>query len=103
MTELEECARCDDEWLREVQEEVRHGKLSEHNHGFLHGEATKVPGSWIGGDVACGSVACRALASIDEALEAQKKRKRKAAQIVEEYVAEHEFLPPLFPNVTRNA
>ena len=32
VTELEECERCDDEWLREVQEEIRHGKLSQNNH-----------------------------------------------------------------------
>ena len=52
MTELVQCERCDDEWLTEVQEELRHGKLSENNHKFLHGEPTvcaapKIADMWI--------------------------------------------------------
>ena len=35
VTELEECERCDDAWLKEVQEEFRRGELSEHSHAFL--------------------------------------------------------------------
>ena len=32
MTELVECERCDDPWLREVQEQVRNGELTADNH-----------------------------------------------------------------------
>ena len=61
VTELTDCERCHDAWLREVQDEMRHGCLSENNHAFLHGARTTVPGSWTAGDVACGNRACRAL------------------------------------------
>ena len=37
VTELVECERCDDAWLREVQEEFRNGSLSVNNNAFLHG------------------------------------------------------------------
>ena len=63
MTELVDAERCDDEWLREVQEEMRHGRLSEDTHAFLHGLPTKMPGSWVEGDVACRNASCRALAA----------------------------------------
>ena len=62
VTELVQCERCDDAWLREVQSEVRNGDLSLNNHAFLHGAVTTVPGSWVAGDVACGRAQCRALA-----------------------------------------
>ena len=62
VTEFNECERCDDVWMREVQEEMRHGRLSEDNYSFLHGFPTAVPGSWEVGDVKCGREACRALA-----------------------------------------
>ncbi len=61
MTELVVCERCDDLWLREVQEEFRNGSLSEDTVRFLHGEPTSVPGRWRGGAVACGNVACKHL------------------------------------------
>jgi len=41
---------------------MRHGRLSEDNYKFLHGEPTTVPGSWEEGDVKCGRPKCRALA-----------------------------------------
>ena len=63
VTELVDAERCDDEWLREVQEEMRHGRLSEDTHAFLHGLPTKMPGSWVEGDVACRNASCRALAA----------------------------------------
>jgi hypothetical protein len=63
VSELTECEQCDDEWLREVQHEMRHGRLSEDSHAFLHGEATTVPGSWTKGDVTCGNKSCRQLAT----------------------------------------
>ena len=62
MTELHECERCDDEWLKEVQAEIRTGQLSENNHAFLHGKATVVPGSWCNGRPTCGNKTCAALA-----------------------------------------
>ena len=62
VTELDESERTrNDPWLQEVQEEIRHGRLSEDNHNFLHGRPTNVPGSWAFGDVLCGNEGCRAL------------------------------------------
>ena len=62
ISELTECERTDDAWLRSVQLEFREGRLSEDNHAFLHGKDTSVPGSWVDGDVSCGQTLCRALA-----------------------------------------
>ena len=45
MTELTECVRTDDDWLLQVQNEVRHGALTEDSYNFLHGQPTQVPGS----------------------------------------------------------
>ena len=61
VTELVQCERCKDQWLREVQQELREGSLSKNNHKFLHGLPTSVPGSWLNGDVSCGNNACRLL------------------------------------------
>ena len=69
VTELSEVLRCQDEWLHEVQQEVRHGCLSQDNYNFLHGKPTDVPGSWVNGDVLCGNAACRKLAKQQEASE----------------------------------
>ena len=62
ITELHDVGRCKDEWLQEVQEELRHGRLSEDNWKFLHGERTSVPGSWTKGRAQCGVKACADLA-----------------------------------------
>ena len=62
VTELDECIRCKDEWLREVQDEMRHGQLSHDNHNFLHGRPTTVPGSWVNGRPLCGNRECEKLA-----------------------------------------
>ena len=62
ITELTECERCDDPWLREVQEEIRNGKLSPNNHAFLHGRRTTVPGSWCNGKAQCNNADCQQLA-----------------------------------------
>ena len=43
VTELVECERCDDAWLREVQEEFRNGRLSVNNHAFLPGRLITFP------------------------------------------------------------
>ena len=61
VTELTICERTKDEWLREMQAEMRIGKLSDDMHSFLHGKGTSVPGSWCRGNVLCGQAACRAL------------------------------------------
>ena len=62
VTELVQCERCDDEWLQEVQKEMRQGSLSADNHAFLHGLPTSVPGSWIkglAGSEESGDVMCQ--------------------------------------------
>ena len=59
MTELTECVRTEDEWLYSVQEEMRHGNLSEDNWKFLHGmQSTTVPGSWLKDRCTCGTDEC---------------------------------------------
>eukprot|EP00435_Cladocopium_sp_Y103_P052258 s774_g16.t1 len=66
VTELLQCERTRDSWLTEVQDELRHGRLSNDNHAFLHGRPTTVPGSWTAGAVACGKESCAALVSKKE-------------------------------------
>ena len=61
VTELVECERCDDAWLKSVQEEFRRGALTADTHAFLHGRDTGVPGSWLHGQVECGNSRCQAL------------------------------------------
>ena len=60
-TELEECERTKDEWLKELQDEFRFGQLSADNHAFLHGRPTRVPGSWLRGRAGCGQAKCQCL------------------------------------------
>ena len=84
VTELIQSERCDDAWLREVQEEIREGNLGASNHAFLHGCATAVPGSWVRGDVECGKAECRALAW-DE-----KKRAAARGKSETKYIEEKE-------------
>ena len=64
VTELHECERTQDQWLQEVQEEFRKGAVSLDTYNFLHGRPTRVPGSWLNGDVCCGNDKCRALAGL---------------------------------------
>ena len=61
MTELFQCERTHDEWLQELQEQLRHGELSDENHAFLHGRITKSPGSVCKGRVTCGQAKCQRL------------------------------------------
>ena len=56
------CERCDDPWLKEVQEEIRHGRMTELTHRFLHGQRTNKPGSWCQGKPSCGNSKCAQLA-----------------------------------------
>ena len=55
---MTECVRTEDDWLLEVQQQMREGSLSENNWHFLHGRATTVPGSWIGETCTCGNASC---------------------------------------------
>ena len=64
VTELTTQWRCKDAWLLEVQEEFRHGALSEDNYNFIHGLETTVPGSWTGDAVECGNPACQRLKQV---------------------------------------
>ena len=61
MTELLQCERNHDEWLQEIQNQLRHGELSDENHAFLHGRMTQSPGSICKGRLMCGQPKCRQL------------------------------------------
>ena len=61
VTELTRCERTADEWLADVQVELREGRLSANNHAFLHGQATSVPGSWCQQHLACCNANCQEL------------------------------------------
>ena len=60
MTELVQCELTHDEWLQELQDQLRHGQLSDENH-LLHGRMTKIPGSVCKGRVTCGQANCQRL------------------------------------------
>ena len=68
--------------MAELQDEIRRGCLSEHNHAFLHGEDTAVPGSWCAGRAWCGRKGCQDLARRDECVDEAggHRRKRTAGQ-----------------------
>ena len=91
VTELTECERTKDEWLHEIQEEFRHGTVSMDTYNFLHGLPTRVPGSWVNGDAACGKAACRSLATLSADAERGKmQRKRSSSKSPAESIAEKE-------------
>jgi hypothetical protein len=58
MTELTDCVRTEDEWLLQVQNEMREGELSKDSWNFLHGRHTEVPGSYVNSRLCCKSNAC---------------------------------------------
>ena len=58
VTELVECERTKDEWLRSVQDEFRRGELSRETHAFLHRAPTMQPGTFRDGEVHCGKKKC---------------------------------------------
>ena len=105
MTELTECVRTEDPWLLEVQNEMRHGCLSEDNWNFLHGRNTTVPGSWINSKPSCGNSSCMRTwkTSKQECDVCQSERKSKHRVINnaddKRHLEEH-FLcaPAIFPN-----
>ena len=59
MTELTDCERTQDVWLKSVQDEFRIGKLSIDTHAFLHGEPTLVPGKTVNGKATCKNRWCQ--------------------------------------------
>ena len=59
VTELTECERTKDLWLRSVQDEFRFGRLTEETHALLHGKPTMQPGSYVNGDVERGKHKCK--------------------------------------------
>ena len=61
MTELLQCERNHDEWLQEIQNQLRYGELSDENHAFLHGRRTQSPGSICKGRLLCGQLKCKQL------------------------------------------
>ena len=58
VTELVECERTKDLWLRSVQDEFRRGQLTVETHAFLHGKPTMQPGSFFEGEVKCATTKC---------------------------------------------
>ena len=58
VTELVECERTKDLWLRSVQDEFRRGQLTVETHAFLHGKPTMQPGSFFEGEVKCSANKC---------------------------------------------
>ena len=58
VTELVECERTKDLWLRSVQDEFRRGELTVETHAFLHGKPTTQPGSFFEGEVKCAANTC---------------------------------------------
>ena len=73
--------RTEDEWLYSVQEEMRHGNLSEDNWKFLHGmQSTTVPGSWLKDRCTCGT---------DECLQTWRRKKMECVRCQEERKSKH--------------
>jgi hypothetical protein len=58
VTELTEPYRCKDPWYNEFLEQCRFAVLTRDNYDFLHGNPTKVPGSWLDGRAQCGNSSC---------------------------------------------
>jgi hypothetical protein len=96
LTELTECVRCTDPWLRSVQEELRNGHLSEKTHQFLHGIPTAVPGSWLDGSPTCGLTQCVELVgkSSPEVLQKEcriRREERRTRKLVASEAADPRF------------
>ena len=81
VTELVDCECTDDEWLPEVQNKFRNGRLSVNNHAFLHGEPTTVSGSLVGSQATCGNAGCQTLgrASPNESTGNVRKKSKTAS------------------------
>ena len=53
VTELQQCERTKDAWLRSIQDEFRLGKFTEETNALLHGAPTMQPGSIVNGNIMC--------------------------------------------------
>lgn len=93
MTELTRCERCPDEWLQEVQEEIKLGCLSADNHAFLHGQPTSVAGSSVSGCNACGCVGCTGISECSICA-----TEREARKLVALSSSDARFKDPRFQN-----
>ena len=93
MTELTECKRLEDPdtWFLGVQDEFRRGALTEDTHAFLHGLPTSVPGSWLGGQVACGNQRCKDLL---KTMRQSKRTRRGEGKVDENYVKDVDEAQP---------
>ena len=106
MTELTECVRTEDEWLYSVQDEMRHGNLSEDNWKFLHGmQDTTVPGSWLKEVCTCGNSDCLQTWRLHKRECARCQAERKSKHLVMNCSSEKRHLaekflraPAIFPN-----
>ena len=59
MTELQQCERSKDVWLRSIQDSFRFGKLTEETHVFVHGVSTMHSGSIVNGNITCAEKGAR--------------------------------------------
>ena len=105
MAELTECVRTEDAWLYEVQQEMRHGRLSEDSWKFLHGHRdTSVPGSWINGVCTCSQACARTWTQQGKEC-AKRQQDRNGRRLVTNHPADQRHLaekfltaPAIFPN-----
>ncbi|CAK9098247.1 unnamed protein product [Durusdinium trenchii] len=103
VTELVRCERTGDTWLTEVQNQLRHGELSEDSHAFLHGNVTSVPGSWTQGRPACGARACAALVGQNPDTIRRHECARCAEERVSRQLVAHGPADPRFQEAFANA
>lgn len=59
VTELHECEITQDMWIQIVQNEFRHGRLTDNTYKLLYGLPTMLPGSCIDGEAICNNGACK--------------------------------------------
>ena len=84
LTELVHQERCVDAWYNLLLDECREGRLSEHNHQFLHGQPTAVPGSWMAAGetprTLCKEAACMALVDMGASCQEIVKKECKVCK-----------------------
>ena len=99
----------EDTWLLQVQDEFRHGCVSQDTHAFLHGEHTTVSGSWMKDQAECASVLCHTNAALiaennshecDYCKAERGRRQLVARDVLDERFLRSEFAeaPAIFPN-----
>ena len=84
VTELVQCERTRDEWLQELQDQLRHGMLSDENHALLHGRMTQTPGSACKGKVMCQQAECQRLMHKHKQICAMEVSKKECSMCKEE-------------------